>query len=151
MARFHFRLQPLFGVRQGERDQCRTHLAEALATDRALASDETSSRQALRDEQDHLRRQATPGRVDAQALAAAERYATGLRRQLAALAERRATLAPEIERRRLAVVEADRELRVLEKLHQRQQAQFQLDQSRAEGKLLDEAAARTGAALRLDV
>jgi len=150
MARFHFRLQPLLSVRHGERDQCRTYLADALATDRALASDETSARQALRDEQDHLRRQSTPGRVDAQALAAAERYATGLRRQLVTLAERRAALAPEIERRRQAVVEADRELKVLEKLHQRQQAQYQLDQSRAEGKQLDEAAARTSAVQRLD-
>lgn len=150
MARFHFRLQPLLSVRHGQRDQLRAQLAEVLATDRALAADETSARQALRDEQDHLRRQATPGRVDAQALAAAERYATGLRRQLVMLAERRAELAPEIERRRQAVVEADRELKVLEKLSERQQAQFRLDQSRAEGKSLDEAAARTGAALSSD-
>ena len=63
---------------------------------------------------------------------------------------RRAELAPEIERRRQAVVEADRELKVLEKLSERQQAQFRLDQTRAEGKLLDEAAARTGAAFSSD-
>jgi flagellar FliJ protein len=150
MPRFHFRLQPLVSVRHAERDQRRARLADALATDRALASDETAARQALRDEQDHLRRQTTPGRVNATALAAAERYAAGLRRQLATLAERRATLAPEIERRRQAVVEADRELRVLEKLSERQQTQFKMDQSRAEGKLLDEAAARTSAVLRLD-
>ena len=51
-----------------------------------------------------------------------------------------ATRVLRFERRRATLVEADREVRVLDKLEERQRAQHQVAAMRAETKLLDEVA-----------
>ena len=51
-------------------------------------------------------------------------------------------MAAEIERRRQALVEADREVRVLEKLRQRQAEQHRRDEDLREVKRLDEVASQ---------
>jgi flagellar export protein FliJ len=64
--------------------------------------------------------------------------------QQATMLEQTRLLAAEVERRRVAVVEADRQVKVLEKLHERKLDEFRQDQQRAEFKVLDEVAARCG-------
>ena len=56
------------------------------------------------------------------------------------LKEQSARLAVETERRRLAAVEADREVRVLDKLDERRRADHQKLQHRSEQTQLDEVA-----------
>ncbi len=51
-------------------------------------------------------------------------------------------MATEIERRRQALVEADREVRVLEKLRERQAEQHRREEDLQEAKRLDEVAAQ---------
>ena len=71
----------------------------------------------------------------------AQRYQLALEAQARLLAEQAARLAEEVEVRRQAVVEADREVRVLDKLRERRLAQHHSAELAAEAKRLDEIAA----------
>ena len=61
--------------------------------------------------------QRTP--LDVNGLLTSQRYQLALQAQFRTLAEQAAKLAEEVESRRNAVVEADREVRVLDKLEER--------------------------------
>jgi flagellar export protein FliJ len=80
------------------------------------------------------------GQLDVNQLLAAQRYRLSLEAQSTALAEQAAKVAEEVERRRQALVEADREVRVLDKLEERQRAQHRAAADLAAGKALDEIA-----------
>ena len=75
-------------------------------------------------------------------VAAAGEFGNLLQAQLAQLNQKRAQLEDEIARRRQALVEADRDVKTLEKLRERQHQQHELASRRADQKLLDDAAAR---------
>ena len=70
----------------------------------------------------------------------AQRYEVVLKAREVELARQKELLAVETERRRQAVVEADREVRVLEMLEERHHSQHRRDEQRKEMKQLDEAA-----------
>ena len=70
----------------------------------------------------------------------AQRYEVVLKAREVELARQKELLAVETERRRQAAVEADREVRVLEKLKERHHSQHRRDEQRKEMKQLDEAA-----------
>jgi len=91
---------------------------------------------------EQCRRAAGPGQVDVDRLLEAQRYELALRAQQRHLEQQRRNLAQEIERRREALAEAEREVKVLEKLRERQQARHQYEENRREVKLLDEVAQR---------
>ena len=56
------------------------------------------------------------------------------------LSQQEKAVAAEIEKRREALAEANREVRVLEKLKEKQHHRYQQEENRREIKLLDEAA-----------
>ncbi|MGA2619063.1 MAG: flagellar export protein FliJ [Thermoguttaceae bacterium] len=142
MSKFIFRLAALLRLRESTRDQCRAALAEAYRVDDALGKQlqrVAAELEALR----KLRRQAAgPGTVNVDQLVEAHRYELAAGQQQLQLTRQRQTVATEIERRRQTLVEADREVRVLEKLRQRQADQHRLDEERKELKRLDEIAAQ---------
>jgi flagellar protein FliJ len=140
MARFQFRLKDLLTVRQSTRDECRARLAESLEAERQLHMRRDRLAGILRERRRQARETVNAGPIDAGQLAAAEDYEKLLRGELAQLAEEEQTLAAEIDQRRQAVVDADREVRVLEKLRERQFEDYQKQQSLAETKSLDEIA-----------
>jgi flagellar protein FliJ len=140
MSKFHFRLSTLLQLRETARDQRCSELAEAHRQDTDL---EGRLRQ-IRDTQVRLKREGReaigPGVVDVARLLKIEQYASSLKDQATAIAEQRSLLAVEIDRRRQALVQAERELQVLEKLRDNQSQQQRQEEHRQESKLLDEAA-----------
>ena len=137
---FHFRLETLLRLRLAERDKRRAELAKALKAEAMLRDQE----RAIRDEAATLaargRQLKSPGTADVDALLQTHRYEIVLAARIRQLAAQIAQVAAEAERRRLAVVEADRQVRVLEKLRERQAAaQYREDQRQA-AKQFDEAA-----------
>ncbi len=82
----------------------------------------------------------SPGGVDIDRLVEAQRYELVTRAQQGKIAQQRETVAGEIERRRQALVEADREVRVLEKLRERQVEQHRREEEVREARRLDEVA-----------
>ena len=83
-----------------------------------------------------------PGGVNIDRLVEARRYELVTTAQQRNIGQQRETVAAEIERRRQALVEADREVRVLEKLRERQAEQYRRDEEGREAKRLDEVASQ---------
>ena len=140
MSKFRFRLATLRRLRENHRDEQRGRLAEAYQAEAILAE----RRQQVADELDGVERlQRTvlhPGATDVNRLLDAQRYLLALRAQQGTLQNQMRLLDEEIERRRLAVVEADRQVRVLDKLEDRQREQHRREQLRLETKQYDEVA-----------
>lgn len=142
MARFHFRLTTLQKLREIHRDELRMKLAEAIQAHQILAQQLTQVDGELLDLEASRREAVTGGVIDVNQLLSAQRYQAVLLAQKKTMNEQSQLLAEESEHRRQAVVEADRQVKVLEKLCERQQAEFQQKQRLAEAKQLDEVASR---------
>ena len=135
-----FRLQTLLRLRIAERDERRADLAKALRAEAVLEE----QRERLTGEQRELAaRQRTlqsPGAANVDALLATHRYTVVLAAQARQLAGQIVQVQAETERRRLSLVEADRQVRVLEKLRDRQAAAAKLRDERQAARLCDELA-----------
>lgn len=142
MRGFHFRLQPLLTVRQATRDEQRTELARAQVAQRLAFEQRKAVQDTLAAEHDRVRANAASGPLDVGRLARSSRYAATLRARLEELLAEERAAAARVERTRDALIEADRGVRVLEKLRERQLEQFDREQRAAETKQLDEIAAR---------
>jgi flagellar FliJ protein len=141
MARFRFRLQTLRRLREITRDELRVRLAEAYRAEQILA-DERAALETERAGLAELQRQLVDrGALDVNRVLAAQRYQLVLEAQSRTLAEQAARLEEEIERRREAVVDADRQVRVLDKLRERREREHRYAAERAEAKRLDEVGA----------
>lgn len=140
MTTFHFRLATLLQLRESVRDERRLQLAEAQRTDIELQG----QLERLHAQQERIlsdcRRAGGPGEVDVPRLVTAHRCSAALRSQAAELERRRQDLAGEIGRRRETLLEADRDVRTLEKLRETQLQAYRQDESRQQAKQLDEVA-----------
>jgi flagellar FliJ protein len=137
---FHFRLETLLRLRIAERDQRRAELAKALRAEEMLRAEDRQ----VAEEQNILgqrsRKLKTPGSADVDSLLQTHRYELVLSTKRKQLATQIQQVQTETERRRLVVVEADRQVRVLEKLKERQAAAHRREIDRQEAKQFDEMA-----------
>jgi flagellar FliJ protein len=140
MSRFVFRLEPLLKLRESRRDECRASLAEGLRVDEVLRNQFGNLERELEALKEFCRRTASTGSVDIDRLVEAQRYELVTRAQQHNIAQQRETVTAEIARRRQALVEADREVRVLEKLRERQTDQHRREEEGREARRLDEVA-----------
>ena len=140
MAKYKFRLNTLQKVREAHRDQQRGSLAEAFRAEQVLAENRaqlTVEERELRE----LQRSASQGQyLDVNRLLEAQRYELLLKAQSQELTKQAVLLAAETERRRQTLVEADREVRVLELLDKRHRRAHELEAQREETKRLDDVA-----------
>jgi flagellar FliJ protein len=141
MARFQFRLQTLRRIREIHRDEQRGRLATAFEAERILQQQRDALAAEAAEHLENQRRAMREGLIDVNWMLTTQRYQLALEAQSSVLTQQAAKLAEEVERRRVALVEADREVRVLDKLEERQRAQHRIGAVRAETKLLDEVAA----------
>ncbi len=140
MAQFHFRLATLLRLRESVRDERRVQLADVERADAELQARLTGLAGQQRQLQHECRTAAGPGEVDLPRLVEAHQYAAALRAEEAELQQQRQALAVEIDLRRQALVEADRDVQTLEKLRESQQQAHRQEEERQDSKRLDEAA-----------
>ncbi|MCI0360881.1 MAG: flagellar export protein FliJ [Planctomycetaceae bacterium] len=137
---FHFRLAAVLRLRLADRDQRRAELAAAeRIEDTLLTQADALARERLQIVQ-RSRALASPGTADIDRLMATHRYVAALRAKAQELAEQLQAARIETERRRLVLVEANRQVRVLQKLREKQQAAHQARGEKQEQLLLDESA-----------
>ena len=140
MPPFRFRLTTLMRLREAERDDRRSRLADAqqaedIVNERIAGIEADLGR--LRDE---AGRRSRPGPMDVDALMELQRYEVLLNAERQAALQQRELVAAEVVRRREALVVADREVRVLERLRETQQMRHRQAEERQERKVLDEIA-----------
>jgi flagellar protein FliJ len=140
MARFKFRLATLLKIREATRDERRSELAQAYRADDVLGGYLEQTQTELNAIRERCRKNAGPGAIDIDRLIETQRYEIILKAQQQHLNEQRGKLAVEIERRRVALLAANREVRVLEKLREHQLEQHKQEENRLDIKRLDEVA-----------
>ena len=140
MARFKFRMATLLKLREATRDERRTELAQAYRADEVLSINLDQVQTELIALEDQCRKAAGPGKIDIDRLIEAQRYEIILKVQQRSMKEQRGRLAAEIERRRVALLAANREVRILEKLREHQIEQHNQAENRLDIKRLDEVA-----------
>ena len=150
MGSFEFRLQSVLRVREAERDEKRSQLAEAYHVEQVLKGQASQLSDELADVQQEIRNRSKPGQIDVDHLLASHRHAIAVRAQQAQLAAQMEQVQTEIQRRRTLLVEADKQVRVLEKLRQRRLQQHRQGQQQAEIKTLDEISAQRYESQRAD-
>jgi flagellar FliJ protein len=139
MAKFTFSLDSVLRWRDAQRDECRQAVAAAMrlaqqAEDRVTACDE---------ELQQLRRHGeSDGKIDIGQRIAVDQYAAGLRRKRQHLVDELAARTAELESRRAALVDADREVRTLERLRERNLETFETEERRRDQRVMDELALR---------
>ena len=145
MGKFKFRLTTLLRLREVTRDECRMELAQAYRADEIVEHEQERIKAEAAELENEGRSAVSPGQLDVDRLLEARRYCLVLKAQQKNVATQRQTIAEEIERRRRKLVEANREVRVLEELRDRQRRRHRDDENRLEVKALDEVAARSHA------
>jgi flagellar protein FliJ len=138
MSTFRFRLQTLWRLRSAERDRRRAELAQAHQAAEILDNQRLQIEAEQAQAQQEARRLVSPGSADIDALLRVHRHELILKAELQQLASQRAQIEAEIQRRRQVLVEADRQVRVVEKLHERKLAEHQKRENRLEVRMLDE-------------
>ncbi len=140
MGKFKFRLATLLRLREAARDERRTELAEAYRLDDVLRERLDGVEQELGSVRGQCRKAAGPGPVNVDQLVEAQRYELSLKAQQGEIDRQREVIATEIQRRHQALVGANRDVRVLEKLRQHQAQRHRQQENRQEIKQLDEVA-----------
>lgn len=140
MSAFRFRLSTLLRMRLADRDERRSDLAKALAAAEILRREQAALDLEHNENLALLRRLAGPGGGNVDALIQGHRYEAILKAKESQLAAQQVQVEREIERRRQVLVEADRQVHVLEKLQERQAAEHRRQADRLEAKQLDEIA-----------
>lgn len=142
MAKFKFRLATLLRLRERARDERRAQLAQAYQADAVLREEQERLGRDLDEMSKASRIACGPGPLNIDRLLDTRRYELVIKAQQQDLQKKRAMLEEEIGRRREALAEANRQVRVLELLRERQLARLRQEENRQEIKLLDEVAGR---------
>jgi len=137
MRRFHFHLQTVLDVRETARNECRARLAESFATARKLEERRQSIEHELAAAV-QLRQAGQVGPLDAQHLARVQRYEQLLRGDLGIVGEQILAVEQRIERERKTLIAADRQVRLLERLRDKQHARHRQQESASESRELDD-------------
>jgi flagellar export protein FliJ len=141
MASFQFRLATLVRLRANVRDERRTQLAEAQRAEQLVVeriADLDAELLTLRGERIDA---AHPGStVNVDQLTEIARYEMILKVERQSADQQRQTVAAEVQKRREALMAADRDVRVLEKLRDVQHGRHQEEEARREFQRLDELA-----------
>ncbi len=138
MSRFRFRLATVQRLREGTRDERRAQLADALRVEAELNRQLTETEELL--EAIRASQRIEPGQVNVEKLLETQRYERVQQARKLALLDQRSNVLKELDVRRAALVEADRDVKVLEKLRDTQFEQWNLQQQRDEQKQLDDTA-----------
>jgi flagellar protein FliJ len=147
---FRFRLSTLLRLRENLRDECRQQLAAAQRAHQIILDRIAQLEAEFADLRLRIGDFCAPGPLNVDRLLDAGRYELALKGQRSAADEQRQTVEAEVERRRQALVEADRAVKTLEKLREREATRHRQDEQRRESKLLDATALQTAYAREVD-
>jgi flagellar export protein FliJ len=137
-----FRFATVQKLREQTRDERRRELAQAYEAERLLREKTLQMQAEIDATQQRTRQVAGQGQVNVEDLLSARRYELIVKSELKAVESQIVQVLAEIERRRQALLEADREVKVLNKLQERQAEQAAEIERKRENKQLDEAALR---------
>lgn len=138
MPRFVFKLKGVLRQRVQIEEQRQRDLAQAREQAAQVEQELRTLSQSMRTTLEEVRAGRLTGKLDLHFLAAHRRYTASMQQKAQLLAQRLAAMQPLIEARRLALVEAAKRRKAIEKLRERRKEQWLGEQSRLETADLDE-------------
>ncbi|MCL2304839.1 MAG: flagellar export protein FliJ [Planctomycetaceae bacterium] len=140
--KFKYRLAPLLKIRENVRAERQTELSKAYEAAR-IVEEELQRVQSELVRNNELGREAIQkGQISVDYLLSLRRHEAFLLTQQSQAQEQLEQIRQEIERRRVALMEADREVKVLEKLREKMKFKHLQEEALAELKQMDEIAGR---------
>jgi flagellar protein FliJ len=139
---FTFRFATLLKLREAARDARQAELNEALQAEEAVREHIDEAAREIVALRDYTRQVSAGQRLNVDQLIASQRYELVLRAQQRHWEQQLEKVRAEIERRQQALVEASREVRVMEKLRERLRERFQQEEDRRLMMEIDEIAQR---------
>lgn len=140
MRGFRFRLKALQRIREESRKIAQRKLAGAMQQRNTLVAEGQEVQTELQGLEDQMRQLVAKQQLNIDVVLNGHRHRTSLQGKLSQLDKAIAKANDEVSRCRAKLVEADRDVKVLEKLHERQLAEHNQKIAAHEAKLLDEAA-----------
>ena len=138
---FTFRLEPLITIRDNELKERQSELAKAYEERQIIEKDIQEIDRQLEEGIAAVRDSMQEGQtINVENLLGFRRQEMFLRAQQNDLFKKREVIDKEIERRRILVVAANKELKIVEKLKERRYEKYLEEENRAETKVMDEIA-----------
>lgn len=139
MAAFRFKFESVLRYRKNRRDLCLQYLAQALADDRALVAKRESLEHRREVQLAELRTIGQNGRISVEGATARRYYIGQIGTEIRLVDHNRSVVAGQIELCRKALAQAEKEVKVLEQLKEKQAAAARHKQLQKEGHELEEA------------
>ena len=137
---FTFRLDPLITLRDNELKECQAELAKAYHARQMVEETRLKFEKDIEESLQSAREMMESGTIDVNFLLTLQDHKTYRTAQLAKIAEDLKQIDEEIERRRVLVVAANKELKIVEKLKEKRYEKYLEEENKAEMKILDEIA-----------
>src|SRR5262245_51443657 len=134
MPAFRFKFESVLRYRKSRRDLCLQYLAQVLADDRALVTKREGLQRQQQSQLEELRAIGRVGRISVEG-ATARRYHIGqLSGEIRIVEHNRTVIAGQIDLCRKALAQAEKEVKVLEKLKEKQATLATQEQIRRESR-----------------
>lgn len=140
MRHFRFKLESVRRLRESVRDQRRGELAQAEQALKLLEQERLTIQAEIKQTERDRARAMRPGPVNVDQVLAGQRYQWTLTSQLRELELKRQQVQEEAERRRNLLLEADRDVRVLDKLEAKQRQEHDQRLRKMDARAMDELA-----------
>lgn len=138
MARFEFKLEGVLrhrlNVERGRQRELALAQAQMQRLEGALRALDVAAREAT----DDLRSNQLFGRLDMGFIAAHRRFVAAMQQKAMAVVKEMAALQPQLDAARVALAEAAKQRKIIEKLKEKQQERWRAEISRKEAEELDE-------------
>ena len=138
MKQFRFRLQPLLRLRKQQEDQKKRAVGALLSQIHDLQRQALELAEAIKAEGETLKQQYEQGNVDLNWVSHYRRYVTSVQRAIAERIQTATNVQEKLHQARRDLAEAAKQTKILEKLKERQQKQYEREWQRNENRELDE-------------
>ncbi len=138
MKDFQFKFQALLNYRKYRRNLCRLYLAEVLANERELISQRHSLERDRSNQLDELRDLSREGDINIDRSASRRFFAGQLIGEMQLVDTNRSLIAQQLVLCRQTLSKADQDVKVLEKLEEKQREEFRYYEERREAHELEE-------------
>ncbi len=139
---FTFRLEPLISIRDNVLKEKQAELAKAYEARRIAEEKRLEVERNIEDNQRFGREMLRSGTINIDFLLGVRRHEAFLAAQFDEVRRHIALIEEEIEKRRAAVAEANKELKIIEKLKEKKREKYRAEENRKETIQMDEIAER---------
>jgi len=137
---FQFRLTPLLKIRENIRRERLAELTKSLEAEAVILEKLEGINNQIVETKKEARERIRQGKINVDYMIGLRRHEAFLLAQQSYIQEKLEILRQEIEKRRQAVIEADKEVRVMEKLREKQKERYDESERAKETVLMDEIA-----------